>query len=47
MIYKVLILFGIILFVAGQLYVLGILLAAWSIIAWAVVPTEQIYPLAG
>ena len=37
-IYKILILFGIVLFVSGQLAVVGLLLAAWSVIAWAVVP---------
>ncbi len=37
-IYKVFILFGIILFVSGQLYTLGLVLAGWSLIAWAIVP---------
>jgi len=43
MIYKVLVLFGIILFVSGQMYVLGILLAGWSLIAWAVVPLSKFF----
>ncbi len=37
-IYKVIILFGIILFVGSQFHAVGILLAAWSTIAWALVP---------
>jgi len=37
-IYKVIILFGIILFISGQLYTLGLILAGWSLIAWAIVP---------
>ncbi len=41
-IYKVFILFGIILFVSGQLYTVGLMLAAWSLIAWAIVPTGKL-----
>ena len=37
-IYKVFVLFGIIMFVAGKLYAVGMLLAAWSFIAWAIIP---------
>ena len=37
-VYRVLILTGIILFISGQLLTAGILLAVWSLIAWAVVP---------
>ena len=38
LIYRVLVLFGIILFVSGKLLTVGIMLATWSIIAWALVP---------
>jgi len=38
LIYRVLILVGIVLFVAGKLLTVGILLAAWSVIAWGIVP---------
>lgn len=37
-IYRVLILGGIIMVIAGKLFTLGLLLAAWSIIAWVLVP---------
>lgn len=37
-IYRVLILATIILFIAGQLFTLGVLIAIWSMIAWAIVP---------
>jgi len=37
-IYRVLILVGILLFIAGQFFVIGLLLAAWSLITWAMVP---------
>jgi len=40
-IYKVLVLFGIVLFIIGQFYVIGMVLAAWSVIAWAVIPSGQ------
>lgn len=37
-IYRFLVLFGIVLFIAGQLYAVGLLLAVWSVIAWVLVP---------
>lgn len=40
-IYKVFIMFGIALFVAQAIPTLGILIAAWSIISWAVIPTGK------
>ena len=40
-IYKVLVLFGIVLFVIGKLYIVGRVLAAWSAISWLVVPVGK------
>jgi putative peptide zinc metalloprotease protein len=37
-IYRVLVLAGIILFISGQFVEIGLLLAAWSFIAWAIIP---------
>lgn len=37
-VYRFFVLTGIILFIAGQLLTIGLLLAAWSFIAWCVVP---------
>ena len=36
--YRFMVLFGIFLFIIGQLYVVGVLLALWSLMAWLVVP---------
>ncbi len=38
LIYRVVILFGIILFVSGKMFNLGLAIAAWSFFAWGVVP---------
>jgi len=40
-VYRVLVLVGIIAFIAGQLLTIGLMLAAWSFIAWAVIPASK------
>jgi putative peptide zinc metalloprotease protein len=42
-IYRFFVLTGIILFIAGQLLTIGLLLAAWSFIAWCVVPVCKFF----
>ncbi|MCC6579219.1 MAG: PqqD family peptide modification chaperone [Phycisphaeraceae bacterium] len=42
-IYRVLVLTGIILFIAGKLLALGVLMAVWSLIAWLVVPVAKFF----
>ncbi len=41
-VYRLFVLTGIILFISGQLLTLGLLLAAWSFIAWALVPLGKL-----
>ena len=41
LIYRVLILTGIVIFIAGKLFELGLLLAAWSILSWLIFPTVK------
>lgn len=40
-IYKILVLAGIVLFVAGKWFTLGLMLAAWSAFAWGLVPLSK------
>lgn len=41
-IYRVLVLFGIVLFIIGKLYVIGLLLGLWSLVAWALLPALKL-----
>ncbi|HAI12292.1 MAG TPA: hypothetical protein DCM28_11350 [Phycisphaerales bacterium] len=42
-IYRFFVLTGIILFISGQLLTIGLLLAAWSFIAWCIVPLSKFF----